>query len=570
MAINTNINIPYSQFLDVSTGRPSQEWLLWLMNPKVITLDLGNALGVSSGGTGLSQIPTNGQLLIGNGSGYTLSKLTEGNNVSITNGPGSIKISADVFGPQASDISGDLQNVLYQSQLNGPSQPQLGTLASQNADNVRLIGFSINPSPAVPNPAPNGTLYWDGGSTLGLQMSQNVLARIGQSEFIYVKASSAITKGQLVYHTGAVGGSGVLTVAPSLINLTDSTQLVGVAAESIPLNGFGFIQVTGTLRGFNTTGSSVGETWSDGDPLYYNPSYVGSFTKVKPSAPSIKSYVGEVVNASSGGSGSINIKFIYGSELGGTDSNVQFSSITNGNIIQYDGIAGYWKNIATLPTTSGGTGLTSFTANGIVYASSTSALTTGSNLLFDGTNFGIGITPTASIHLYSATSATQLIQGDSTVNSTVQRSITGSGGPSIIMRKTRGTVASPSAVTTGDLLGQISFAAFGGSNNRTIASIRGYVDTYVSDTNISGTLIFDTSPAGSAASAEKMRITSAGNIYGVSGTTSMTDGFFYIPSAAGAPSGTPTAVSGHVPMYYDTTNNKFYVYNSAWKGVTLT
>jgi hypothetical protein len=44
----------------------------------------------------------------------------------------------------------------------------------------------------------------------------------------------------------------------------------------------------------------------------------------------------------------------------------------------------------TLPTTNGGTGLTSFTANGVVYASSSSALTTGSALVFDGTNLGIG------------------------------------------------------------------------------------------------------------------------------------------------------------------------------------
>jgi hypothetical protein len=46
----------------------------------------------------------------------------------------------------------------------------------------------------------------------------------------------------------------------------------------------------------------------------------------------------------------------------------------------------------TLATTNGGTGLTSFTANGVVYASSTSALTTGSALVFDGTNLGIGTT----------------------------------------------------------------------------------------------------------------------------------------------------------------------------------
>ena len=43
----------------------------------------------------------------------------------------------------------------------------------------------------------------------------------------------------------------------------------------------------------------------------------------------------------------------------------------------------------TLATTNGGTGLTSFTANGVVYASSTSALATGSALTFDGTNLSI-------------------------------------------------------------------------------------------------------------------------------------------------------------------------------------
>ena len=68
---------------------------------------------------------------------------------------------------------------------------------------------------------------------------------------------------------------------------------------------------------------------------------------------------------------------------------------------------------------------------------------------------------------------------------------------------------------------------------------------------------------------EKMRITSTGNIYGTTGSTTMTTGFFYIPSAGGAPTGTPASISGRVPMYYDTTNNQFYVYNGAWKKVGL-
>ena len=35
---NANINIPYSAFLDENTGRPSQAWLQWLMNPSVISV----------------------------------------------------------------------------------------------------------------------------------------------------------------------------------------------------------------------------------------------------------------------------------------------------------------------------------------------------------------------------------------------------------------------------------------------------------------------------------------------------------------------------------------------------
>ena len=49
----------------------------------------------------------------------------------------------------------------------------------------------------------------------------------------------------------------------------------------------------------------------------------------------------------------------------------------------------------TLPTANGGTNLTSFTSGGVVYASSTSALATGSGLVFNGTNLGLGVTPAA-------------------------------------------------------------------------------------------------------------------------------------------------------------------------------
>lgn len=54
---------------------------------------------IGRGGTGLSTLPTNGQLLIGNttNSNYTLSTLTASNGISITNGAGSISIEANTF-----------------------------------------------------------------------------------------------------------------------------------------------------------------------------------------------------------------------------------------------------------------------------------------------------------------------------------------------------------------------------------------------------------------------------------------------------------------------------------------
>jgi hypothetical protein len=52
-------------------------------------------------------------------------------------------------------------------------------------------------------------------------------------------------------------------------------------------------------------------------------------------------------------------------------------------------------------------------------------------------------------------------------------------------------------------------------------------------------------------------------------STSATDGFPYIPACAGTPVGTPAAKTGMVPVVYDSTNNKLYVYNGGWKAVTL-
>jgi len=49
---------------------------------------------VAKGGTNLTATPTNGQLLIGNGTGYTLATLTQGSGITITNASGAITIAS--------------------------------------------------------------------------------------------------------------------------------------------------------------------------------------------------------------------------------------------------------------------------------------------------------------------------------------------------------------------------------------------------------------------------------------------------------------------------------------------
>lgn len=346
----TNITPPRVPLIDERTGLISREWYRFFLN----------LFNLTGGGSNTASLI---DLQLGPPAPQQ-EDLTD------------IIIDVEAIKVQPTEESANEQIAELQKQVEGLAAtpiPALGTFAALQQDNLPWTIFDETPQ-AIPTTV--GTLAWDGGTTLGLQATANVLMQIGESEFVYVKASSAITKGELCYHTGSVGASGVITAAPTPLNLTDPNQIVGVAAESIALNGFGLIQISGTLRGFNTTGSSVGETWADGDPLYYNPAYVGSLTKTKPLAPNQKTYVGEIINAGSGGSGSISIRIVPGSVLGNTDSNVQFSMLANGDLIQYDSALGYWKNVpaSTLPVGTA-TNLAGGLAGSVPYQSAPSTTT---------------------------------------------------------------------------------------------------------------------------------------------------------------------------------------------------
>lgn len=57
-------------------------------------ITLAGTLAVANGGTGITSTPTNGALLIGNGTNYTSATLTQGSGITITNASGSITIAS--------------------------------------------------------------------------------------------------------------------------------------------------------------------------------------------------------------------------------------------------------------------------------------------------------------------------------------------------------------------------------------------------------------------------------------------------------------------------------------------
>ncbi len=229
-----------------------------------------------------------------------------------------------------------------------------------------------------------GRLWYNGNDgSLNFGMGGgNITQQIGEELFVYGKATATIADSplQIVYKTGTIGASGVITFAPTVSGLTDSTVFVGCATEPIASGDFGRVTCFGNIHGIDTRGTAYGETWVAGDVIYYNPA-TGNPTKVKPSAPNIKIQLGTVINVSAT-LGTFSVEIIHGSSLGGTDDNVQITSVANGNLLTYDGGNGYWKNTDL----AAGTGISvSKSANGVLTVTNTSPSSGGTVTSVSGT-----------------------------------------------------------------------------------------------------------------------------------------------------------------------------------------
>jgi hypothetical protein len=222
----------------------------------------------------------------------------------------------------------------------------------------------------------------------------NITQQVGEELFRYGKASSAITDSplQLVYKTGTVGGSGVITFAPATAGITDGDQIVGCATEPIALNGFGRVTTWGIVNGITTNGTAYSETWADNDDIYYNPT-TGGLTKTLPTS-GLKMFIGTVIKAGSGGSGSFIVKLgspTYLSKL----TDVTLTSPATNNLLTYNGSG--WVNTSASSVTVG-------------TATSATTATKATNLVG-----GNGTTLLGSIPYQSGTDTTTLLSPNTTI-----------------------------------------------------------------------------------------------------------------------------------------------------------
>jgi len=295
------------------------------------TITLAGTLGTGYGGTGVTGTPTNGQLLVGNGTGYTLANITAGSGITVTNGSGTITIAATGGGS--------------------------GTVTS--------VAVS--------------------GGTTGLTTSGGPITGAGT---ITIAGTLAVANGG----TGVTSSSGANSVV-----LRDSNQNIAVNSvvenfTTITASGTPVVLTVSSAPSYLVSGSG-GQTIQLPDATTLNNGVTYAFNNNQSSGAITVNNNSSTLIASIPSGAYVVITLLSNSTAAGTwdrhdqtPANVSWST----NTFDYPGsITSATWNGTVVATNRGGTGLSSFTSGGAVYASSTSVLTTGTLPVASG---GTGLT----------------------------------------------------------------------------------------------------------------------------------------------------------------------------------
>jgi hypothetical protein len=277
-----------------------------------VTTSLNIPVTVPDGGTGLTSSPTNGELLIGNGTGYTLNNLTStGSTITITNGPGTINLETSGGG----SVSGFRINTQVFT-LSGTYIPTVG----MKYCTIEVVGGGGGGG-GTNATGPSGISSASGGGGGGYARGSYSSSTIGASQPITIGAGGAggfggstnfggfggITSvGSLISATGGGGGQGTQT------NANDKTEGgpggIGIGGDfqthGMP-GGSSFYQASGSgITGFNfALGGFGGCSFFGGGALGKKDQSTGSYNAL--------SYGG-------GGSGSVADHGSSPSQLGGS------------------------------------------------------------------------------------------------------------------------------------------------------------------------------------------------------------------------------------------------------------
>jgi hypothetical protein len=204
---------------------------------------------------------------------------------------------------------------------------------------------------------------------------------------------ATLTKGTIVYINGAQGNKPTVAKALATSDAT-SAQTFGFLQSNIANNSNGFIIVMGDLIGLDTSGIT------EGTQLYLSSAVAGTYTTTKQVAPAHLVYVG-IVTRSHPTQGQIEVKIQNGYELDELHD-VLISGETDGQVLQFEGASGLWKN-KTLATglTVGSTAISSGTDGRVLFQNG-GVLQQSANFFWDNTNSRLGVgtsSPSSPLHI---------------------------------------------------------------------------------------------------------------------------------------------------------------------------